>query len=172
MASAAEAAADADRLTVAISSRALFDLAESHALFESDGLEAYRGFQMARENDVLEPGIAFPLVHKLLRLNDPRAGSRRASKSSCCRAIPPIPACASSIRSSTTSSTSRAPRSPAASRPRRTSHPFGARSVPVRESGRRGQRAQGRHRGGDDSAVESRAIARAISCASPSTATR
>jgi 5'-nucleotidase len=59
-----------ERLIVAISSRALFDLGESHALFENEGLEAYREFQMARENDLLAPGIAFPLVRKLLRLND------------------------------------------------------------------------------------------------------
>ena len=58
-----------DRLVVAISSRALFDLSESHDLFEREGLDAYRGYQMARENDLLEPGIAFPLVQKLLRLN-------------------------------------------------------------------------------------------------------
>jgi 5'-nucleotidase len=59
----------ADRLVVAISSRALFDLSESHALFEREGLDAYRGYQMARENELLAPGIAFPLVQKLLRLN-------------------------------------------------------------------------------------------------------
>jgi 5'-nucleotidase len=58
-----------DRLVVAISSRALFDLGESHELFEREGLDAYREFQMARENELLAPGIAFPLVRKLLRLN-------------------------------------------------------------------------------------------------------
>jgi 5'-nucleotidase len=58
-----------DRLVVAISSRALFDLSESHDLFEREGLDAYRDYQMARENDLLAPGIAFPLVQKLLRLN-------------------------------------------------------------------------------------------------------
>ncbi|HSX58605.1 MAG TPA: 5'-nucleotidase, partial [Tahibacter sp.] len=57
-----------DRLVVAISSRALFDLSESHALFERDGLDAYRAYQMQREDDLLAPGIAFPLVQKLLRL--------------------------------------------------------------------------------------------------------
>ena len=60
---------DSERLTVAISSRALFDLGESHALFERDGLDAYRAYQMARENELLKPGIAFPLVEKLLRIN-------------------------------------------------------------------------------------------------------
>ncbi|MGE5167676.1 MAG: 5'-nucleotidase, partial [Deltaproteobacteria bacterium] len=60
---------NADKLVVAISSRALFDLGESHELFEREGLDAYREFQMARENELLAPGIAFPLVRKLLRLN-------------------------------------------------------------------------------------------------------
>jgi len=68
--SGAGAAVDPDRLVVAISARALFDLDESHALYESEGLDAYRDYQMRRENDLLAPGIAFPLVHKLLKLND------------------------------------------------------------------------------------------------------
>jgi len=58
------------KLVVAISARALFDLSESHDLFENRGLEAYREYQMARENELLAPGIAFPLVQKLLKLND------------------------------------------------------------------------------------------------------
>ena len=60
-----------DKLVVAISSRALFDLTESHALFEREGLEAYRAYQIAHENDVLQPGVAFPVVKKLLALNRP-----------------------------------------------------------------------------------------------------
>ncbi|HEX6614025.1 MAG TPA: 5'-nucleotidase [Rhodanobacteraceae bacterium] len=60
-----------NRLVVAISSRALFDLAESHALFEREGLEAYRAYQIAHENEPLAPGVAFPLARKLLALNDP-----------------------------------------------------------------------------------------------------
>lgn len=68
---------DPDRLVVAISSRALFDLRESHDLFERQGLDAYRAFQIARENDILEPGIAFPLVEKLLRLNALGVGTPR-----------------------------------------------------------------------------------------------
>jgi 5'-nucleotidase len=65
-----ETSVSGDHLVVAISSRALFDLNESHALFEESGLEAYRDYQMARENELLAPGIAFPLVRKLLRLNE------------------------------------------------------------------------------------------------------
>ncbi|HEX7816426.1 5'-nucleotidase, partial [Dyella sp.] len=63
-----KAAAD-NRLVVAISSRALFDLGNSHELFERDGLDAYRAFQIEHENDILPPGVAFPLVQKLLGLN-------------------------------------------------------------------------------------------------------
>ncbi len=58
-----------NKLVVAISSRALFNLEESHDLFERDGLQAYQKFQREREDEPLEPGIAFPLVKKLLALN-------------------------------------------------------------------------------------------------------
>jgi 5'-nucleotidase len=56
-------------LVVAISSRALFDLEESHRLFEAEGLEAYQRYQLQREEEVLEPGVAYPLVKKLLALD-------------------------------------------------------------------------------------------------------
>jgi 5'-nucleotidase len=57
------------KLVVAISSRALFDLEESHRVFETEGVDAYCRYQIERENDVLKPGVAFPLVEKLLLLN-------------------------------------------------------------------------------------------------------
>lgn len=60
----------ADPLIVAISSRTLFDLEDSHTLFEREGIDAYAEFQRSHEDDVLEPGIAFPLVRKLLALNE------------------------------------------------------------------------------------------------------
>ena len=59
-----------DRLVVAISSRALFDLDASNEVFEREGVDAYRQYQIDREDDVLAPGQAFPLVRKLLRIND------------------------------------------------------------------------------------------------------
>ena len=61
---------DADTLTIGISSRALFDMRESHALFEAEGLEAYAHYQVENENVSLEPGVAFPLARKLLALNE------------------------------------------------------------------------------------------------------
>lgn len=64
-----QAAATSPPLIVAISSRALFDLEDSHALFEREGIDAYSAFQRTHEDELLAPGIAFPLVHKLLALN-------------------------------------------------------------------------------------------------------
>ena len=59
-----------DQLVIAISSRALFDLAESHRVYEEEGLDAYQKYQIAREEEPLQPGGAFSLVKKLLHLND------------------------------------------------------------------------------------------------------
>ncbi len=58
------------KLVVAISSRALFDLEESHRVFNEQGIEAYCRYQIAHEEDILEPGVAFGLVRKLLALNE------------------------------------------------------------------------------------------------------
>jgi len=57
-------------LIVAISSRALFDLDESHEVYKNKGIEAYAKYQISRENEFLLPGEAFQLVKKLLALND------------------------------------------------------------------------------------------------------
>ena len=59
-----------EKLVIAISSRALFNLDDSHQVYKQEGLQAYSEYQVAREEEPLEPGEAFPLVHKLLRLND------------------------------------------------------------------------------------------------------
>ena len=58
------------RLVVAISSRALFDLGASHLVFETEGIEAYCRYQVDHEDEVLEPGVAFPMAKKLLVLNE------------------------------------------------------------------------------------------------------
>jgi len=59
-----------EKLVVAISSRALFNLDESHALFEKEGVDAYCRHQVEREDVPLDPGVAFSLVKKLLALNE------------------------------------------------------------------------------------------------------
>ena len=56
-------------LTVGISSRALFDLDASHTIYEDGGLEAYMAYRREREDEILQPGVAFNLVQKLLALN-------------------------------------------------------------------------------------------------------
>jgi len=58
------------KLVVGISSRALFDLSDSHQIFENEGIEAYREYQIQNENEVLEPGDAFNLVTKILKINN------------------------------------------------------------------------------------------------------
>ncbi|WP_075185216.1 5'-nucleotidase [Teredinibacter haidensis] len=65
------------KLVIAISSRALFDLDESHQVFENDGLEAYSKYQIAHEDVVLPPGDAFPMVEKLLKINEQLGGEPR-----------------------------------------------------------------------------------------------
>lgn len=57
-----------DKLVVGVSSRALFDLEEENIIFDEQGVEAYSKYQKEHENDVLKPGIAFPLVKALLNL--------------------------------------------------------------------------------------------------------
>lgn len=66
---------DKPSLVVAIASRALFDLDESHRIFESKGMEAYAVYQIDHESIRLEPGVAFPLVKKLLSLQHPTSGT-------------------------------------------------------------------------------------------------
>ena len=57
------------KLIIGISSRALFNLDQSHEIYEKEGLESYRDYQIANENVTLEPGEAFGLVKKILSIN-------------------------------------------------------------------------------------------------------
>jgi len=52
-----------------ISSRALFNLEKENEVFEKEGLDAYRDYQIVHENDVLSPGSGFALVKNLLNIN-------------------------------------------------------------------------------------------------------
>jgi len=58
-----------NKLVVAISSRALFDLDDSHKVYEEQGVEAYSQHQISLEDESLKPGAAYHLVKKLLALN-------------------------------------------------------------------------------------------------------
>src|SRR5690348_3257230 len=57
------------QLVVAISSRALFDFEEENRLFEQQGEQAYMRLQLDRLEAPAKPGVAFPLVKKLLAFN-------------------------------------------------------------------------------------------------------
>ncbi len=60
---------DDNRLVIAISSRALFDLDESHQIYEEQGTQVYCQYQVDHEDVPLKPGVAYVLVKKLLSLN-------------------------------------------------------------------------------------------------------
>lgn len=59
-----------NQLVVAISSRALFDMSESHKVYQEQGLSSYSEFQIAHEDEPLAKGDAFHLVEKLLAINE------------------------------------------------------------------------------------------------------
>ena len=56
-------------LVIGVASSALFDLAESDAVFREQGEEQYRAYQREHLDDVLAPGVAFPFIRRLLDLN-------------------------------------------------------------------------------------------------------
>lgn len=60
------------KCVIAISSRALFDMSESHHIYESQGVDAYARYQIQHENEMIMPGVAFNLVKKLLAINKNR----------------------------------------------------------------------------------------------------
>ena len=57
------------QLVVALSSRALFDFEEENQVFEAENDTAYMRLQHERLETPAKPGVAFPLVKKLLALN-------------------------------------------------------------------------------------------------------
>lgn len=59
-----------NKLVIAISSSALFDLRESDRVYREEGVAAYASYQVSREDLPLEPGDAFHLVRKLLHINE------------------------------------------------------------------------------------------------------
>lgn len=56
-------------LVVGVSTRALFDLEVENQVFDEQGIEAFRAYQLQHEDEILKPGTAFYLVQSLLELN-------------------------------------------------------------------------------------------------------
>lgn len=65
------------QLVVALSSRALFNFEEENQVFEAENDTAYMALQHERLDTPAKPGVAFPLVKKLLALN--ADGSQRVA---------------------------------------------------------------------------------------------
>lgn len=57
------------KLVIAVSSSALFDLTESHAIFEEKGPKEYKKFQEENLDTILKTGVAFPFIKRFLKLN-------------------------------------------------------------------------------------------------------
>jgi 5'-nucleotidase len=60
---------DSTKLTICITSTALFDCSESHNLWKREGLDNYKSHQLDHVREPLKPGIGFRLVQSLLDLN-------------------------------------------------------------------------------------------------------
>jgi len=58
-----------EKLVIAISSRALFDLEEENRLFDKKGLEKYYRHQIDKESKILKPGSAFGFINNFLEIN-------------------------------------------------------------------------------------------------------
>jgi 5'-nucleotidase len=58
-----------DKLVIAVSSRALFDLEEENAIFDKEGLESYYSHQLANLDKPLAKGSGFRFVQNLLAIN-------------------------------------------------------------------------------------------------------
>ncbi len=58
-----------NKLVIAVSSSALFDLTASDSIFQTKGEDEYRKYQMKYIDTPMEKGVAFPFVKRLLSLN-------------------------------------------------------------------------------------------------------
>uniref|UniRef100_A0A8C6AWD2 5'-nucleotidase, cytosolic IB n=1 Tax=Monodon monoceros TaxID=40151 RepID=A0A8C6AWD2_MONMO len=56
-------------ITIAVSSRALFNMVDSRKIYKEEGLEKYMEYQLSNENVVLAPGPAFRFVKALQHVN-------------------------------------------------------------------------------------------------------
>lgn len=57
------------KLVVAVSSRALFNLESENQIFESQGEKAYRDYQWENKDKIIDKGVAYPFVKRLLQFN-------------------------------------------------------------------------------------------------------
>jgi 5'-nucleotidase len=58
-----------NKLVIAVSSSALFDLCESNSIFEEHGPKAYKQFQEDNLDKLLDKGVVFPFIKRFLNIN-------------------------------------------------------------------------------------------------------
>lgn len=58
-----------DKFVIAVASSALFDLENADKIFRLEGEEEYRKYQREHEEDILNKGVAFPLIKRLLNID-------------------------------------------------------------------------------------------------------
>ncbi|XP_077366056.1 cytosolic 5'-nucleotidase 1A-like [Festucalex cinctus] len=56
-------------VTIAVSSRTLFNMVAERLIYEKEGVESYVAYQVEHENEPLKPGAAFPFVKALMTVN-------------------------------------------------------------------------------------------------------
>ncbi|TWW68766.1 cytosolic 5'-nucleotidase 1A-like [Takifugu flavidus] len=56
-------------VTIAVSSRTLFNMVHERKIYEEEGVEKYVAYQLEHENEPLKPGAAFPFVKALMNVN-------------------------------------------------------------------------------------------------------
>lgn len=59
-----------NKLVIAVSSSALFDLTDSHQVFTKSGIEKYRHHQEQHLDTPFAQGVAFPFIRRFLNLNN------------------------------------------------------------------------------------------------------
>lgn len=58
-----------NKLVVGISANALFDLNKEDEIYKSKGLDAYRKYQIQRKSEMINKGVAFPFIKRMLNIN-------------------------------------------------------------------------------------------------------
>ena len=69
-----------NKIVIAVSSSALFDLAESDEVFKTRGEDAYREWMSVHSDDAFSPGNAFWFIKRFLSLNKGYARGEGSSR--------------------------------------------------------------------------------------------
>lgn len=59
-----------EKFVICVTSSALFDMKESDQIFRKDGVNEYKKYQEKNIDKVLDKGVAFPFIKRMLKLNE------------------------------------------------------------------------------------------------------